>query len=87
MLGIAVIPPGKCGGDKRTVITLEMVNGFMYILSTGCQWRVIPKDLPPRSTLCDCGRRCSQARRIAMICSSVNRLCFMSAYFVGRTLL
>jgi transposase len=23
----------------------------MYILSTGCQWRAIPKDLPPRSTL------------------------------------
>jgi transposase len=25
----------------------------MYILSTGCQWRAIPKDLPPRSTLHD----------------------------------
>ncbi len=23
----------------------------MYVLSTGCQWRAIPKDLPPRSTL------------------------------------
>jgi transposase len=22
----------------------------MYVLSTGCQWRYIPKDLPPRST-------------------------------------
>ena len=25
----------------------------MDILSTGCQWRAIPKDLPPRSTLYD----------------------------------
>jgi transposase len=25
----------------------------MSILSTGCQWRAIPKDLPPRSTLYD----------------------------------
>jgi putative transposase len=25
----------------------------MYVLSTGCQWRAIPKDLPPRSTLYD----------------------------------
>jgi len=25
----------------------------MYVLSTGCQWRYIPKDLPPRSTLLD----------------------------------
>jgi transposase len=23
----------------------------MYVLSTGCQWRAIPKDLPPRSTI------------------------------------
>ena len=29
----------------------EVVNGLMYVLSTGCQWRAIPKDLPPRSTL------------------------------------
>jgi transposase len=25
----------------------------MYILSTGCQWRYLPKDLPPRSTVHD----------------------------------
>ena len=31
----------------------EVVNGLMYVLSTGCQWRAIPKDLPPRSTLYD----------------------------------
>ncbi len=24
---------------------------LMYVLSTGCQWRAIPKDLPPRSTV------------------------------------
>ena len=48
-----LIPPGRRGGDKRTVILREVVNGLMYILSTGCQWRAIPKDLPPRSTLYD----------------------------------
>ena len=31
----------------------EVVNGLMYILSTGCQWRAIPKDLPPRSSVYD----------------------------------
>jgi transposase len=31
----------------------EVVNGVMYILGTGCQWRAIPKDLPPRSTIHD----------------------------------
>ena len=43
----------KKGGNKRRVVVREVVNGIMYILSTGCQWRYVPKDLPPRSTLHD----------------------------------
>lgn len=45
------IPKAKPGGNRRHVADREIVNGLMYILSTGCQWRAIPKDLPPRSTL------------------------------------
>jgi transposase len=45
------IGPAKRGGNKRTVDVREVVNGLMYVLSTGCQWRAIPKDLPPRSTV------------------------------------
>jgi len=47
------IAPARRGGDKRTASVREVVNGVMYILSTGCQWRAIPKDLPPRSTIHD----------------------------------
>jgi transposase len=36
---------------KREVDVREVMNAVMYILSTGCQWRAIPKDLPPRSTV------------------------------------
>ena len=46
-----LIPPAKRGGGKRTVDIRAVVNGVMYVLSTGCQWRYIPKDLPPRSTV------------------------------------
>lgn len=46
-----LIPPAKHGGRRRTVKVREVVNGIMYVLSTGCQWRAIPKDLPPRSTV------------------------------------
>ena len=46
-----VIPRAKRGGNKRTVDVREVVNGLMYVLSTGCQWRAMPKDLPPRSTV------------------------------------
>ncbi len=46
-----VNPPAKRGGGKRTVEMRAVMNGLMYVLSTGCQWRAIPKDLPPKSTV------------------------------------
>jgi transposase len=46
-----LIPPAKRGGNKRSVNVREIANGLMYILSTGCQWRALPKDFPPRSTV------------------------------------
>ena len=46
-----LIPLAKPGGNKRSVDVREVTNGIMYVLSTGCQWRAIPKDLPPRSTV------------------------------------
>jgi transposase len=48
-----LIPSAKRGGNKRRVDVREVMNGIMYVLSTGCQWRAVPKDLPPRSTLFD----------------------------------
>src|ERR1700712_4077202 len=52
-----LIPPAKRGGNKRSVIERDVVDGVMYILSTGCQWAALPKDLPPRSTVNDYFRR------------------------------
>lgn len=46
-----LIPPARRGGRKRTVNIREVFNGLLYVLSTGCQWRAIPKDFPPRSTI------------------------------------
>ena len=48
-----LIPPAKHGGRRREVVVREVVNGIMYVLSTGCQWRYLPKDLPPKSTVND----------------------------------
>ena len=53
MLIKPLIPPAERGGRKRTVDEREIVNGIMYVLSTGCQWRYIPEELPPKSTLHD----------------------------------
>jgi putative transposase len=46
-----LIPHAKRGGGKRTVEMRAVVNGLMFVLSTGCQWRAILKDLPPKSTV------------------------------------
>jgi transposase len=46
-----LIPPEKRHGRHREVSVREVVNAIVYVLSTGCQWRALPKDLPPRSTV------------------------------------
>ncbi len=47
------IPPARRGGRPRTVKLREVMNAVLYLLGTGCQWRALPKDLPPRSTVYD----------------------------------
>ena len=39
--------------DKR-----ELVNAVFYIIKSGCQWRMLPKDFPPYSTVHSFYRRC-----------------------------
>lgn len=48
-----LIPSAKRGGNRRTANEREVVNGLMSVLSIGCKWRAIPKDLPPRATVHD----------------------------------
>lgn len=46
-----LIPPARLGGRRRSVDVREVVNAIFYVLSTGCQWKAMPKDLPPKSTV------------------------------------
>ena len=48
-----LIPPAKRGGRRREVDLREVMNGVLYVLETGCQWRALPRDLPPKSTVHD----------------------------------
>ena len=41
------------GSGQRRVDLREVLNAVFYILGTGCPWRALPKDLPPRSTVHD----------------------------------
>ena len=43
-------PPAKCGRTRATDLR-EVVNAIFYIAQTGCQWRLLPKDFPPMTTV------------------------------------
>jgi putative transposase len=44
--------PASCRlGRPREVDLRAVMNSILYILATGCQWRALPKDFPPRSTV------------------------------------
>lgn len=45
------MPPRLSTGRPRTTDLRQVVNAIFYILSTGCQWRMLPGDFPPRSTV------------------------------------
>jgi len=46
-----LIPPAKSGGRPRSVNMREIINGILYELHSGCAWRMLPHDLPPRQTV------------------------------------
>jgi transposase len=46
-----LLPPAKDLGRPRTTDLREVVNALLYMVSTGCQWRMLPKDFPPFSTV------------------------------------
>ena len=43
-------PPADCGRTRETDLR-EVVNSIFYIAQTGCQWRLLPKDFPPYTTV------------------------------------
>jgi putative transposase len=45
------IPPPRALGRPRKVDLREVINAIGYIAATGCQWRMLPKDFPPYSTV------------------------------------
>lgn len=45
------IPPEQPGGRPRTTDMREVINAIWYVLRTGCQWRMIPHEYPPWSTV------------------------------------
>ena len=45
------LPAALPGGRPRTTNLRAVVNAIFYLLRTGCQWRLLPREFPPRSTV------------------------------------
>jgi putative transposase len=48
---IKLLFPASVGGRPRKTDLRDVVNAIFYIVRTGCQWRYLPKDFPPKSTV------------------------------------
>lgn len=43
-------PPARCGRKRKTCLR-AMINAVFYIAQSGCQWRMLPKEFPPFTTV------------------------------------
>ncbi len=46
-----LLPAPKGFGHPRTVDLREILNAIFYVQRTGCQWEMLPHDLPPHTTV------------------------------------
>ncbi len=46
-----LLPAARSGGRRRATSLREVLNALLYLLRTGCPWRMLPREFPPRSTV------------------------------------
>src|SRR5258708_16183211 len=46
-----LLPQPKPGGRPRSVDLRRVLNGIFHVLRSGCQWRLLPRDYGPWSTV------------------------------------
>jgi putative transposase len=70
-----LLPPARSGGRPRTVDLRAVMDAILFIASSGCQWRMLPTDFPPRSTV----QGYFYAWRDSRLWETINHLLVMSA--------
>ena len=70
-----LLPPAKAGGRPRSTDLREVMNAILYLATGGCQWRMLPKDFPPLSTV----QRYFYAWRDSGLWQAINHLLVMAA--------
>ena len=49
-----LMPPPRTTGRPRTTYLRDVFDAILYMATTGCQWRMLPNDFPPVSTVRGC---------------------------------
>ena len=62
-----LLPPAPGGGRRRQTDLREVVNAILYLMRTGCAWRMLPHDFPPPGTVYDYFRQWCRTGTIAQI--------------------
>ena len=62
-----LLPPAPGGGRRRQTDMREVVNALLYLMRTGCAWRMLPHDFPPPGTVYDYFRQWCRTGTIAQI--------------------
>lgn len=70
-----LFPPSRHGGRPRSTDMREVLNAILYVATSGCQWRMLPKDFPPLSTV----QRYFYAWRGSGLLDTINQLLVMTA--------
>jgi putative transposase len=74
-----MIPPEVGGGRHRDTDLRAVVNGILYLLRSGCSWRMLPKDFPPWSTVHHYYRRWRKDGTVTRIHDALRREVRMQA--------
>ena len=61
-------------GNRRKHPIRTMLNAIFYVIKTGCQWRMLPKEFPPWQSVYAYYRRLCQAGRWEKALDDLNRL-------------
>jgi len=67
------IPPQASCGRTRETSMREVINSIFYIAQTGCQWRMLPKEFPPYTTV----QRYFYAWRDSSVWQTINHVLLM----------
>ncbi|MGH7100331.1 MAG: IS5 family transposase [Stellaceae bacterium] len=69
-----LLPPPADRGRRRETSLREVVNAIFYIAQSGCQWRLLPRDFPPFTTV----QRYFYAWRDNRIWQTINHVLLMA---------